>query len=149
MKLLVAVDGSEEADEALAYATDVADAADGSITVAYAVDPAIYDLGGSGPISSLSDADRRLVVENIADTEKRGLEVLDDAADFAAELGREVETELLYGDPVVAISDFAETEGFDTILVGHRGRSERTERLVGSVAKGLVERTTVTVTVVR
>jgi len=149
MELLVAVDGSEEANEALAYATDIADATSASITVAYAVDPAIYDLGGEGPISSLSDADRRLVMEDIADTEARGLEVLDDAAAFAAELGREVATELLYGDPVVAISDFAESEGFDTIVVGHRGRSERTERLLGSVAKGLVERTTVTVIVVR
>jgi len=149
MKLLVAVDGSEEANEALAYATDIADATNGSVTVAYAVDPAIYDLGGTGPISSLSDADQRLVIENIEDTEDRGLEVLDDAADFAGELGREVETELLYGTPVVAITDFAESEGFDTIVVGHRGRSERTERLLGSVAKGIVERTTVTVTVVR
>ncbi|GAB6861400.1 universal stress protein [Haloplanus litoreus] len=149
MKLLVAVDGSEEANEALAYATDIADATNGSVTVAYAVDPAIYDRGGTGPISSLSDAEQRLVIENIEDTENRGLEVLDDATDFAADLGQEVETELLYGTPVVAITDFAEEEGFDTIVVGHRGRSERTERLLGSVAKGIVERTTVTVTVVR
>lgn len=149
MKLLVAVDGSEEANEALAYATDIADATNAPITVAYAVDPAIYDLGGEDPVSSLSDADRRLIMENVADTEDRGLEILEDAAAFAAELGQEVETELLYGDPVVAITDFAESEGFDTIVVGHRGRSERAERLLGSVAKGIVERTTVTVTVVR
>jgi nucleotide-binding universal stress UspA family protein len=149
MKLLVAVDGSSEADDALAYATDIADATNGSITVAYAVDPAIYDVGGNAPVSSLSDAERRLLVEDVGDAEDRGLDVLEGAAALAAELGQDVETELLYGDPVVAITDYAESEEFDTIYVGHRGRSERTERMLGSVAKGLVERTTVTVTVVR
>jgi nucleotide-binding universal stress UspA family protein len=149
MKLLVAVDGSSEADDALAHATDIADATNGSVTVAYAVDPAIYDVGGSAPVSSLSDAERRLLVEDVEDAENRGLDVLEEAAALAAELGQDVETELLYGDPVVAITDYAESEGVDVIYVGHRGRSERTERMLGSVAKGLVERTTVTVTVVR
>lgn len=149
MKLLVAVDGSSEAEDALAYATDIADATGGSITVAYAVDPAVYDLGGSQPVSSLSDAEQRLVIEDIEDAEERGLDVLEDAAELASDLGQDVETELLHGDPVVAITDYAEDAEFDTIYVGHRGRSERTERMLGSVAEGIVERTTLTVTVVR
>jgi nucleotide-binding universal stress UspA family protein len=149
MKLLVAVDGSDESNAALDRAIDVADAIDGSITVAYAVDPSVYDLGGAEPVSGLSDADRRLIMESVEDTESRGLDVLDDAAAVAADRGRTVETELLYGDPVRAITGFAESEGFDAIYVGHRGRSDRTERLLGSVAKGIVERTSVTVTVVR
>jgi nucleotide-binding universal stress UspA family protein len=149
MKLLVAVDGSDQSDDALAYATDIADATNGSITVAYAVDPEIYDVGGSQPISTLSDAEQRLLIEDVEDAEARGMDVLEAAAALASDLGQEVETELLYGDPVVAISDYAEAEGFDAIYVGHRGRSERTERLLGSVAKGIVERTTATVTIVR
>lgn len=149
MKLLVAVDGSDESTAALARAIDIADATGGSITVAYAVDPSVYDLGGAEPVSGLSDADRRLIMESVEDTESRGLDLLDDAAAFAADRGQSVETELLYGDPVRAITSFAENEGFDAIYVGHRGRSERTERLMGSVAKGIVERTTLTVTVVR
>jgi nucleotide-binding universal stress UspA family protein len=149
MKILVAVDGSGESNAALAHAIDIADATDGSVTAAYAVDPSVYDLGGADPVSGLPDADHRLIVESVADAESRGLDLLDDAADFAADRGRTVETELLYGDPVRAITAFAEDEGFDAIYVGHRGRSERTERLVGSVAKGIVERTSLTVTVVR
>lgn len=149
MEILVAVDGSDESNAALARALDIADAADGSVTVAYAVDPSVYDLGGAEPVSGRSDADRRLIMESVEDTETRGLDLLDDAAAVAAERGQSVETELLYGDPVRAITSFAESEGFDAIYVGHRGRSERTERLMGSVAKGIVERTTLTVTVVR
>nr|WP_049935682.1 universal stress protein [Haloplanus natans] len=73
---------------------------------------------------------------------------MDDVAAFAADRGRTAETELLYGAPVRETTTFAESEGFDAIYVGHRGRSKRTERLVGSVAKGIVERTDCTVTVV-
>ena len=149
MKLLVAIDGSAEAENALAYATDIADATSGSITIVYAVDPAVYEAGGIEPISTLSDADQRLIIESIEDAEERGLNILDGAVELAERLGYGIETELLYGDPVTEITDFAEDEGFDTIYVGHRGRSERTDLMIGSVAKEVVERATVPVTVVR
>ncbi|MFA9425128.1 universal stress protein [Natronorubrum sp. A-ect3] len=149
MDCLAAVDGSKESENALAYAADIADAMDGSITVVYAVNPTAHDEGGDEPTVSLWDADQRLVLESIDDAEQRGLELLENAADFANELGHDVETELLYGNPVAAVTDFAEDDGFDTIFVGHRGRSERAGLMIGSVAKSIVERATVPVTVVR
>lgn len=145
MKFLVAVDGSEEAENALAYAAEIADAVGGSITVVYAVDPAVYEQGGSDPISTLSDADQRLIIESIEDTERRALDIIEEAT----EIGEDVDGELIYGDPDTAIADYAESEGFDAIYVGHRGRSERTESMIGSVAKAVVERATIPVTVVR
>lgn len=149
MKFLVAVDGSQESEDALAYATDIADAMEGSITAVYAVDPSVYEKGGSEPISSLSDADQRLLIQSVKDAEERGLDILDDAARLAKDLGHEVETELLYGDPVKEITDYADETGFDAIFVGHRGRSEWTDRMLGSTAKAIIERATVPVTVVR
>lgn len=149
MKLLVAIDGSDAADDALAYATDIADATGGTITVVYAVDPSVYETGGTEPISTLSDADQRLILESVADAEDRGLDLLEKAVELAADLGHAVETELLYGDPVTQVTDYAAEEGFDTIYLGHRGRSERADLMLGSVAKAVVERATVPVTVVR
>lgn len=149
MKFIVAVDGSKEGEAALAYATDVADAVNGSITVVYAVDPDIYEEGGSEPVQGIADAEDRLIIQSVEDAEDRGFDILDDSASFAAELGHSVETELLYGDPVREITDLAEDGGYDGIIIGHRGRSERMERALGSVAKGVVERATVPVTVVR
>jgi len=61
----------KESENALAYAADIADATDGSITVVHAVDPTAYDEGGSEPITSLSDADARLILESVADAEQR------------------------------------------------------------------------------
>src|SRR6056297_424665 len=148
MKTLVAVDGSDESENALAYAADIVDAMGGSITVVHAVDPTAYDEGGSEPTASLWE-DQRLIVESVEDAEQRGMDITDDAADLAAELGRDADVELLYGNPIREIANYAEDEGFDAIYVGHRGRSERAGLMLGSVAKSLVERATVPVTVVR
>lgn len=149
MKFLVAVDGSEEADSAIAYATEFSGALGGSITLVHAVDPAVHELTESDPASGLTDADSRFVIENVEDAEDRGLAILEEASDLARTLDHEVDTELLYGDPVAEITDYAEEKGFDAIVVGHRGRSEHTDLMLGSVAKKIVERATVPVTVVR
>lgn len=149
MKLLVGIDGSEESERALAYGTDIANAMDGSITAVHAVNPAVFETGGDDPIASLSDADERLLVESVEEAESRGMDLLAVADDLAADLDHDIETELLYGDPATEIADYADSGGFDAIYVGHQGRSERADLVVGSVATELIERSTVPVTVVR
>lgn len=149
MHLLVAIDGSEEADTALAYAAELVDALDGSLTLVHAVEPDVHDTGGSRPVGSLSEADNRLIKESVEDAETRGAEILEAAAAVADDYGVAVETDLLYGDPVAEMTDYAAEEAVDGIVVGHRGRSERTELMLGSVAKDVVERATIPVTVVR
>jgi nucleotide-binding universal stress UspA family protein len=139
MRLLVAVDGSEQSDGALAHAVELVEAAGGSLAVVHAVDPAAHEVEGA-------TGGDRLVVEDEADAEARAERILDDAAARVESVP--VTTELLHGDPREAIPEFAAEEGFDGIVVGHRGLSERRERVLGSVAKSLVERSTVPVTVV-
>lgn len=149
MRFLVAVDGSRQSEQTIEYAAELASATGASVTLVYAVDPEVYSEGGTEPISGLSDADQRLVVESIEDAERRAEDVLEEAARVAREFGVEADTETIYGDPVTSIPPYAESEGFDNLFVGHQGRSERAERVVGSVAKGIVERAGVPVTVVR
>lgn len=149
MRLLVAVDGSSVSDETLEYAIDIADALDADVTVCHVVEPALFVEDVSEPVESLSEAERRFLLSGVDDAFDRGLAVLDEAVEFAAELGRTVDREIRYGDPATEVTEFAESDGFDAIYVGHRGRSTREERFLGSVAKGVVERSTVPVTVVR
>lgn len=149
MNILVAVDGSEAAENALAHAIDIAEGIGGSITVVNAVNPTVGQVSGNEPISSLSDADERLILEGVEHAEEQGMDILEDAVERAEALGFEVDQRLVYGPPADTIADFAGTDGFDAIFVGHRGRSEKVERFLGSVAKKLVERATVPVTVVR
>ncbi|MFB6143096.1 MAG: universal stress protein [Halorientalis sp.] len=149
MRLLVAIDGSTPSVNALTYALDLADATEGSVTAVHAVDPAVYETTGEDPGGGPQERADRIVVESETDAEERGERVLDDALARADAAGYEipVETELLHGDPREVVPELA-SEGYDGLVVGHRGLSERQERVLGSVAKSFVERTRVPVTVV-
>ncbi|ESS07681.1 MAG: universal stress protein UspA related nucleotide-binding protein [uncultured archaeon A07HB70] len=141
MRLLVAVDGSEQSDNALAHAERLAEATDGSLTPVHAVDPGVHEVADVDPI-----AGDRLVVEDEGEAEDRARRILEEAA--ASVESVPVTVELLHGDPREVVPDFAASEGYDGIVVGHRGLSERGERVLGSVAKSLVEHSPVPVTVV-
>ncbi|MFC6826719.1 universal stress protein [Halopelagius fulvigenes] len=148
MQYLVAVDGSESSIEALEHAIGVASLLDAGLTLVYSVEPRILvEEGGTAP--SFSEASERLYTEDISEAEARGERVLEDAVERAREASVEADSELLYGDPVDTISEYADEEEVDGVFVGHRGLSKRAQGFVGSVATGLVERANVPVTVVR
>ncbi|MFB6155600.1 MAG: universal stress protein [Haloferacaceae archaeon] len=149
MKFVVAVDGSEPSEKALEHAISIAKAARADLTVVHAVDPAVYSEGGEEPVSDIPDAEDRLIVESEEDAEERGIQILDEMASAATQRGFDVETELLHGDPGVAVPEYLTSSGADGVFVGHRGLSERYERLLGSVAKTLLESSPVPVTIVR
>ncbi|MGM0397555.1 MAG: universal stress protein [Halobacteriota archaeon] len=148
MQYLVAVDGSEESVEALERAIEVAEPVGASITLVHAVNPDVYEIGGMEPLTGPGDADDRLLVESVESAEERGAEILEEAMDVATDHGVDVDADLLYGPPAEQIVTYAADHDVDGIYIGHRGMSDRLEGLLGSVAKTVVERATVPVTVV-
>ena len=144
MEFLVAVDGSEQSKRALRYACEMARAADASVVLAHAVDPAVHQTDGA----TEADRDDALVMEGPDEAEERGQEVLDGALELAREAGFDPEAELLYGDPAVVLGEYAEGRDVTGVYVGHRGLSEEYEAMLGSVAKRLIERSSLPVTVV-
>lgn len=148
MKLLVAHDGSDESDRALATAVEIATATDGSITIIHTIEPDIYDAGGREPVTATERRDR-LIIDSLDSAEEHGQLIVDEAIAFANESGVEVSGELRYGRPAKSITDFAEEGNFDAVYLGHRGVSERTMTFLGSVARDVVERATLPVMVVR
>jgi nucleotide-binding universal stress UspA family protein len=144
MEFLVAIDGSEQSQRALRYACELARAADASVVLVHAVDPAVYQAEGVDE----ADRDGALVMEGPDEAEERGREVLDEALDLARESGFDPETELLHGDPATVVGEYAEERDVTGVYVGHRGLSEEYEAMLGSVAKRLVERSSLPVTVV-
>jgi len=147
MKFLLAVDGSDASDAALDHVVELARGLDASVTVVHAVEPGVI-VDGHGPADGPIAGDQ-LVSEAIGDAEARAERIVDEAVARLESAGVDAEAELLYGDPTDVIPDFAAAESFDGLFVGHRGLSERYESLVGSVAKAIVERSSVPVTVVR
>ncbi|MFC4448314.1 universal stress protein [Halorussus aquaticus] len=149
MKYLVAVDGSEPSMGALRYAVEQAAATGATVIAVSVVVPEQFFTGGDDPPMSYQETADELVSEDIEDAEAEAQRTLDEAAEIGDETGVEVETGMLYGEPVDAITEYADDEEFDAIFVGHRGLSEEYEGLVGSTAKDIVGRATVPVTVVR
>lgn len=148
MKLLVAIDGSDASDRALAAAVEIATATDGSITLIHAIEPGIHDTGGGEPVTATERRDR-LIINSLDSAEEHGQSVLDEAIAVANEAGVEVSGELRYGRPAQTITDFAAEGDFEAIYIGHRGLSERSIEFLGSVARDVVERASVPVMVVR
>ncbi|KZN23637.1 universal stress protein UspA [Haladaptatus sp. R4] len=146
---LVAIDGSGASMDALRYALDLARSTGQSVTAVHVVVPEEIVAADDVPPTSFAEANRDLILSNVEDAETHGQELLDDAAAAAEREGTNLDTGLLYGEPVQEITEYADDNGYDAIFVGHRGASERFETLFGSVAKNVAGRATVPVTIVR
>ncbi len=135
MKFTVAVDGSDEGDEALEYAINLAKPISADIEAVHVVVPEIYSENGDA------------LVEDMSEAEDRAEKILQDAKEIGEENGVSIDTAILYGDPAEEISEH--TTDSDCIFIGHRGLSGKFEKMVGSVAHELVRKASVPVTVVR
>lgn len=139
MKVLVPIDDSEPAREAVAHAANSYPDAD--LTVLHVIDPstAMYGDGAVYAYDALIDA-RREAAEKL----------FEDAEEIAAEHGHDdLETETVVGRPSREIVTIADDEGFDLIVLGSHGRSGAARVLLGSVAETVIRRAPVPVTVVR
>lgn len=146
MRYIVATDGSEEADAAVRYASTQASAFDASLDLVHVLTPETKLVDGeivlAGGARALDLGERTL-------DQARRL-----ATTAAAERGDDlvVETQLLTGSPADAIVEYSRQVEADAIYVGHRGISEERKQgrlAVGSVAKSVLDKATVPVTVIR
>jgi nucleotide-binding universal stress UspA family protein len=147
-RILVAVDGSEEAVEALRFAAD--EWPDADLTALHVINPADSATGAEGGFPGASD-------QWYESAKQRGERVLSEAAES---VDRAVETRLEVGRPTKTILDVAGGEAavgeaadagepFDHVVLASRGRTGLSRVLLGSVAEGVVRRAEVPVTVVR
>lgn len=133
MHIVVAVDGSPESRNALISALDNIEPIDGTVTAVHVIEP---EPGGD------------------QENEDPARDVLSRAKRLGKNRELTVETELLEGDTIEAITEYAAEHHVDAIYVGHRGLSGAGSELegqgrgpLGSVARGIVERTPISVTV--
>jgi nucleotide-binding universal stress UspA family protein len=140
MRYIVAVDDSDESDDTVEYAVDHASAFGATLELVHVVVPETEFLG------------EELVLQGRKEATEKGHRILEDAhdhADAVADSDVDLDTVLLTGRPADAIVDRASETDADAVFVGHRGLSTEQEEVVGSVAKSIVSKATVPVTVVR
>ncbi|MFC5278986.1 universal stress protein [Halorubrum rubrum] len=150
-RILVAIDGSEEAAEALRFAAE--EWPDADLTALHVINPADSTTGVDGGFPGAVD-------QWYDSARTRGERILADATEA---VDREVETRMEVGRPTTTILDVAEGEKasdeseesdedvqpFDHVVLASRGRTGLSRVVLGSVAEGVVRRAQVPVTVVR
>ena len=138
--VLVPLDGSPLADDALVHALDTFDCQVTVLNVVTSLDESMSEGGILEP-----GADRR------EGARERAENVIDAAKRRAEEAGRTVETAVETGDPAETILDYVDESDVDHVVMGGHGgeRNELARRLLGTVATVVVGEAPVTVTVVR
>lgn len=138
--VLIATDGSTSARRAVAAALDLADRFDAAVHALYVVDSA--DVAAS-PDDVREDFERALATAG-----GRALTFVRETAAETAEDG-DVVTAVRAGDPVAEICRYADEHGADVVVTGTRGRHGEHGFLLGSVAEGVVRRSSAPVMTVR
>lgn len=138
--VLVPLDGSPLADDALVEALDLFDC---RVTVLNVVTPIDATMSEGGILEA--DKDRR---ESARDRAER---VVERARTRASTADRTVELAVESGDPADTILAYVDDHDVDHVVMGGHGgeRSDIARRLLGTVATKVVGEAPVTVTVVR
>lgn len=142
--VLVAVDDSPLADEALEYA--ISHHPDSDITALHVVDMFAKSYTMSEGPGALSGEYWETLG---AYAEDRAEAILEEARNLADEHGVTISTETETGRAARTIVDYAAEEDIDCITIGSHGRTGVTRILVGSVAEKVIRRAPCPVTVVR
>lgn len=138
-KILVAVDGSEASLKGTRKALEWGKPFGAAVTLIYVVPPMV--LPGDAPWARMDEIH--------ASELKRGEKVLAETLAAAGETPLKVSTRSVLGPAAETISEVAEAEDCDLVVVGSTGKGAVKRMLLGSVADRLVHTCTKPVLVVR
>jgi nucleotide-binding universal stress UspA family protein len=145
-KMLVAIDGSESATKALAYALSLAEKCAAEVQIVSVVPP----VESLMPRFTLTAPPIHYSLF-VGEVEKRLQTVLSDALSEAKEKrpNMHVSIRLLKGRPADTIVQTAQEESFDIIVLGSRGLSGLDELVLGSVSDRVADLATCPVLIVK
>jgi nucleotide-binding universal stress UspA family protein len=138
--ILLATDGSGAANRAAEHAVAQASRFGATLHVLHAVAPGLTDVISSDSVGEL-----------VKGAETEGEEIVEKVADEARGEGVEVVTHVEQRAPHEAVLEYAEDNEIDLIIVGSRGKSEKSlrDRLLGGVSTKVVYLSDVPVMTVR
>ncbi len=127
LKVLIAVDGSPAAKQAIEFARDLLTDKQADVTLMHVIPQHIvYGRTGAAPAETFDLPAEREAVSRL----------LSESAEYlgAGGIGFEVSRQILLGDPAEEILTYASTNGTDLIILGSRGLNAAQRLLVGSVS---------------
>lgn len=127
-KVLVAVDGSEHANRALQQAIELIQALQNkpSLTAVHV-----------NPIMMV--AEPPLGIDIDAELNEEGHELTEPYRQLLDQTGIQYDINYQTGDPAKIISDLANTQNYDLIVMGTRGMSKMSELFLGSVSHTVIQ----------
>lgn len=128
--ILIAFDGSDNAQDALRYASDMAAKYNDSLIVLHVV--ASFETPNTKLFFS------KAAIEDYQDNLYQ--EVINSATHILEGAGVAYETKMRVGVPKVEICDEADEQGVRCIVMGSRGYSAFVESVLGSVSQGVLHR---------
>lgn len=135
-QILVPLDGSERAEQALPVAARIARATGASLLLVQVVTPPVDDSGGLAPVPIVNG-------ETVEEEMKRAAGYLAAVAARAPLTGIASATEVCYGFPAQQVMGTAASNGSDLIVLCSHGRTGLARWALGSVAHTLVQQSTV------
>jgi len=141
-RILVPLDGSSRAEQALPAAVRIARASAGSIVLLQVVNPPIDYGAGLAPVAMITEdyVDAVIAEEH---------SYLSGIAQSDVCRGVRTQAEVQFGLPAQQILGVAESQAVDLIFMGSHGRTGVTRWMLGSVAEQVISQSTVPVLVVR
>ena len=142
-RILVAIDDSVPATAAWEYALRQFSDTDAAITVLHVIDEDEPD--GSLRQRVLSEAYN----EHCHTAEQTAKTIIENAQRYAEDYGVDITTAIRYGRPARQITQYAEENDSDLIIMGTHNRSALSRLLLGSLSDLVMQRSSIPVTLVR
>jgi nucleotide-binding universal stress UspA family protein len=126
-KILVAVDGSDESQRAARLAADMAARFGAGLTLVHSIPPLLIPPDAYGfDVGSI-----------LGDQEKAAEQLLRAAEAKLERTDVRIARAFVHGPPAETVAKLAESEAFDLVVVGSRGRNAAARVLLGSVSDRL------------
>lgn len=139
--ILVPVDGSKHAAEALKFGLELAKLTYARVQVIHVID--------TGSVSLMSQLFGKSQAQVLEELRERAMGILVDANAIARDLGVEITTHMMEGVPYEAVVDHAERHGVDLIVIGRVGTRGPRRILIGSMTERVMETAPCHVLVIR
>lgn len=140
-RILVPTDGSERSDRAADHALEIARQFGSDLHAIHVLD----NQGTGGAARTL----RELSPDSSERRERAGEELIDAIVERAQEADLDTHSEVLHGEPADVITEYAETNDIDLVVLGARGRSAVGKFLLGNVAGKVARHATTPVMLIR
>ncbi len=144
MKILVCVDGSVQCQNVIQEAAKMAKLMqEVELTLLYVAKEIEANYGED--YKRQEEHKKKVEQEN----KQEGREVLEAAEEYYAERGIEINKALKKGDPATVITEYAEDNEYDLIMIGNRGESGIKKFLLGNVSEAVAQKASTNVLITK